>query len=249
MTYIIDKITKKNNGFEIVIQNQSFLVDSFLYSVLLPYVHKKIEEEQLEIIQVFSKYQDIFQPLYIQMNRKELSIHDVKKYLQKKDLNNKEIDQILRLWIDESYLNDQQFIQSHCKEYEKDKGKDAFKAFLNRHGIHPLLIEQALEQFQENETWIQNYIQKQISKNQHSAKYLKYKIEQNLLQKGFSYALIEKHLNSLNVDDTEQLKKDYLKIIQKNEKKPYKIISKLIHKGYNVDDIKKIMKDGEDANE
>ena len=83
MTYIIDKITKKNNGFEIVIQNQSFLVDSFLYSVLLPYVHKKIEEEQLEIIQVFSKYHDIFQPLYIQMNRKELSIHDVKKYLQK----------------------------------------------------------------------------------------------------------------------------------------------------------------------
>lgn len=51
------------------------------------------------------------------------------------------------------------------------------------------------------------------------------------------------------MDDNEQLKKDYFKIIQKNEKNPYKIISKLIHKGYNVDDIKKIMKDGEDANE
>ena len=47
MTYIIDKITKKNNGFEIVIQNQSFLVDSFLYSVLLLDVHKKIEDEHL----------------------------------------------------------------------------------------------------------------------------------------------------------------------------------------------------------
>ena len=249
MTYIIDKITKKNNGFEIVIQNQSFLVDSFLYSVLLPYVHKKIEEEQLEIIQVFSKYAFIIQPLYLKMNKKELSIYDVKKYLQKKDLNNQEIDQIIKLWIDEECLNDQQFIQYHCKEYEKNKGKDAFKAFLNRHGIHPLLIEQALEQFQENETWIQNYIQKQISKNQHSAKYLKYKIEQNLLQKGFSYALIEKYLNTMDADDSEQLKKDYLKLKLKNEKNPYKIISKLIQKGYNVDDIKKIMKDGEDAYE
>ena len=164
-------------------------------------------------------------------------------------MNNQEIDQIIKLWIDEECLNDQQFIQYHCKEYEKNKGKDAFKTFLNHHGIDPLLIEKTLEQFQENETWIQNYIQKQISKNQHSAKYLKYKIEQNLLQKGFSYALIEKYLNTMDADDSEQLKKDYLKLKLKNEKNPYKIISKLIQKGYNVDDIKKIMKDGEDAYE
>ena len=137
------------------------------------------------------------------------------------------------------------FIFYYFQIYQKDKGIVAFKNFLNQHGISSSLKEEFLKRYQENENYIQNYIQRQVNQNHHSLQILKYKIKQNLLQKGFSQSIIEKYLQNLEIDETPQLLKDYQKI-QKNEKNPYKIISKLVHKGYNVDDIKKIMKDGED---
>ncbi len=245
MAYTIDKIIKNKQGFEITIANQTYLVDSSLYPIFLPYIHKEIEIDDFKIIQIFSDTFFVLKPLYSLMNQHKLSVQDIKSYLLKKEIEPDTIEIILHFLLKETFLDDKLFVNNYFQIYQKDKGIVAFKNFLNQHGISSSLKEEFLKRYQENENYIQNYIQRQVNQNHHSLQILKYKIKQNLLQKGFSQSIIEKYLQNLEIDETPQLLKDYQKI-QKNEKNPYKIISKLVHKGYNVDDIKKIMKDGED---
>ena len=54
------------------------------------------------------------------------------------------------------------------------------------------------------------------------------------------------NLDLIDNDDFDNLKRDYEKLLAKNEKKIYKIISKLVNKGYNIEEVKKLVKGGED---
>ena len=73
---------------------------------------------------------------------------------------------------------------------------------------------------------------------------LKYKIKTNLLNKGFSYSVIDYALENVTFNEEQiNLKKDLENVLKKYPNDCYKVISKLAIKGYNVNEIKKALKE------
>ena len=246
MPYIISQIKPIKYGFILQINQDEYLIDEFLYQKILPYNDKEIDIEVFSLIQVFAKTYNLLKPLYKKIYQHELSVHDVQQYFDKNDIVYDDYQLIIQSFQEEGYLNDNQFIEHYKKKYEKNQGKKAFKFFLNSHHIALSEIEKALENYLENDEYVKNFIQQQNKKNTHSAKQLKYKIKAALIQKGFSTEIIEMNLDLIDNDDFDNLKRDYEKLLARNEKKIYKIISKLVNKGYNIEEVKKLVKGGED---
>lgn len=247
MSYIISDIQFSKDCFLITVSNQNYRIDEYLYKVIFPYKNKELSEESFRLIQAFSSAFFVLKPLYKIIYLNAISPFELSKKLLSKDISKKDVNIILNQLKNDQYLDEKNFINSHQPIFEKNKGIKMFESFLNDNKISQIYIQEALNTYQENEEYVLQYIQSHIKSNHSSNKMLKYKLKNMLYQKGFSTSIIEKCLSLCEFsDDNENLKKDYQKFLLKYGENPYKIISKLINKGYNIEEVKKIVKGGEE---
>ena len=127
----------------------------------------------------------------------------------------------------------------------KQKGRFGIYQTLLQKGLDKTLIEESLKQYlPEVEKSNALEIAKKVTKlyTSYPVKKQKLQIMQKLASSGYSQEMINYALNSVvfETDFEDRLIKEYHKLVLKNVEKE-KIIAKLLAKGYEYSDIKKIM--------
>lgn len=172
---------------------------------------------------------------------------EIINYLEEKEVTETEIEKIIKRLKDVHYLDDDKYTKQFIDEAIKNKkGPVMVKLKLQQLGIVDFLINKYLVNYSldiemENAFSIAIKYQKQNSK--YPTKKQKELIYQKLIRDGFNSEIAIKVLNNLNYneDSFENLEKEYLKL--KDKGYDYnKIITALLSKGYQYENIKKLVK-------
>ena len=171
---------------------------------------------------------------------------EVYNYLLNLDVDEKSINAIMQKLIKIKYLDDERYVQSYIVEFiRKSKGRLYILQHLSNKGIDQNLIQKYLNDYsfdeeKNNALKISNKFIPSIQKN--PIKKQKMQITNKLLQEGYSFDIINYVLDKIELidDSNDLLVKEYQKLLNK-EIDQNKIIVKLLNKGFDYQDIKKIM--------
>lgn len=248
MMETIKKITIKKNKYHIQTDQHSYAVDEFYYQILLPYVGKELDRETILELSCFTKAADLLIRLYPKIFHGAYSKKQLYFKLKEKNLEAEEIRLIMNKLKSENYLRDELFIAYHQEIFEQKKGVRAFANFLKENQIREDKIQAALDTYSENVAYALAYANSLIRRKTASSALIKRQIEATLMQKGYSQDTIRQVLSKINpIPESENINKDYHKY-KKMYDNPYKILSKMLQKGYNKEEVLKVMECEQDEN-
>ena len=207
-----------------------------------------INLELLEKVMKENVYYEIYNMALTYIEIKMRTSKEIKDYLNKKNFNTKLIDEVLDRLNKEGYLNEEKYIDAFVND----------KVNLTNWG--PYKIKKSLLDLEQDETLINNKlntineniwngkIEKIINKKLNSLKnksnyMIKNKLKIDLYNLGYDNNSIEENLNNLNLNNNENIKKEYSKAYNKYSKKYMdqelyqKVKSYLYRKGYKIEEI------------
>lgn len=244
----ITKISCNKNKYIIQTNRHQYILDEFYYQTLFPYVGKEIDDRTCLEMNCFSKAIGVLKKIYPKIFQGSLSKKQVYFQLKEAKLEAVEIQIIMNKFKSENYLKEESFIAYHQEFFERNKGSQAFKMFLKENQIHDAKIEEALAHYEENIDFALAYANSIIKRKVTSSKMIQQQIIFQLKQKGFSDQTIKLVLENINpVNEKENIQKDYIKY-KKMYDNPYKLLSKMLQKGYNREDVLEIMECDQDEN-
>ena len=244
----IEKFKKRPNGlYTIYLDN--FNTYDFYEEIILKYellITKNIEEIKLnKIIDDNKNYESYYEALKT-LKRTIKTKEEIIKLLKEKKYNKTSIEFAIKILEKQGYLNDKNYAKSyvHNAIITSNKGPKKIEQELIKKGVTSLDYNEALEEFTNvlEKEKIEKLISKKIKSNHNkSAKILKQKIELDLINNGFSKDIIKEVLNSLNIEeDDDIMKKEYQKYYNKLSKKysgkelEYKLKQKMYSLGFNI---------------
>lgn len=181
------------------------------------------------------------------LDYKPRTTFEIKEYLRKKEADEDTIHEIIERLLSIQYLDDDRYAKQYIEEGIRNrKGPTILSFQLEQLGIDMTISAPYLNLYSSS---LQYENAKVIATKyqQLNAKYPMKKqrelIYQKLIRSGYSYEVINQVLNTLDygTDSVEELKKQYEKLSTKTKDKN-KIITALMSKGYQYEDIKKIIK-------
>ena len=236
------KVNKKN--YILKINDNEYIIDEFYYNSLLAYEGKVLEVKTMLQLIAFAKANPILSKTYKNIFNHTISYFDFKNKLRKNEIDERSVSLITSFFIEEGYLDDNDFVKRYKEAYERSKGINKFKRLLEQKHIPQRIINAALLDYTENFDVAMHYANTFIKNKVSSNAMLKQKIKVNLINKGYSKALVNEVLEQLVYkDETINLKKDIQKYKQKYPNDYYKLLNKLIACGYNSNDIKALLKE------
>ncbi|MCI5744843.1 MAG: RecX family transcriptional regulator [Erysipelotrichaceae bacterium] len=242
--YQIDNVIYKKDGVELIINNKSFLIDSFYYECIMPYKNKEIDEKQMEEIATFAYLFTSLKKLYAKVFANKLSLYEFKALLKKDENTEENINIVTKRLIKEHLLDDEKYAMCVLEKFSYNKGVNYFKNYLISKHVDNSIIERLSLTYKENIDYVLSYANTYIKNKSTSNKMIKQSLFISLSNKGFSNETIDYVINKVTFKNEEDsLIKDIKKYQIKYKNEPYKVISKLLNKGYNINDIKKNMKD------
>ena len=244
----IEKFKKRPNGlYTIYLDN--FNTYDFYEEIILKYellITKSIEEIKLnKIIDDNKNYESYYEALKT-LKRTIKTKEEIIKLLKEKKYNKTSIEFAIKTLEKQGYLNDKNYAKSyvHNAIITSNKGPKKIEQELIKKGVTSLDYNEALEEFTNvlEKEKIEKLISKKIKSNHNkSAKILKQKIELDLINNGFSKDIIKEVLNSLNIEENDDImKKEYQKYYNKLSKKysgkelEYKLKQKMYSLGFNI---------------
>lgn len=208
---------------------------------------ENISENELNIYLENNNYYDCYYNAikYIKTKlrcEKELRMQ-MKKSLYSKDI----IDKVIKKLRDEGYLNDEIYVKCYINDQInlKTTGPLKIKKDLLSLGIDENIINENITIFTNDlETEkITKIINKEINLNKNKSNYfLKQKIYNNLIQKGYHSSIIKDCLDNISIDDEKIYQSEYKKLYDKYKNKydenrlDFVIKSKLYQKGFKIKD-------------
>ena len=239
----ISKIKYEKGFYILTINGNTYTLDEFYYEDLLAYVGKVLEVSDMLTLIAFASSCKTLKKLYKKIFNNSISTFEVKSKLRKDEVSEDHINLVIKKLKERNYLNEDDFINHYKEIYQIKKGKEAFKRFLESKYISTKKINNALLEFEENEDFVYNYANNFIKNKVGSKNILKQKLYANLINKGFEKSLINKVIDSLEfINEDKNLLIDAKKMIKKYPNDYYKVLNKLMIKGYKSNDIKKILK-------
>ena len=188
------------------------------------------------------------------INTKLRSEKEVREFLIKKEFNISNIDNSIERLKSDGYLNEKVYLEAYINDQVNLSQNGYYKIFNNlvKLGFDENDIYTYLDKINED-IWKEK-IQKLVSKkirinNKYSGNKLKEKIVYDLANLGHKKEYIYDEIESYELKDDDLLAKEYSKVKSKLEKKyegrelNYQIKSKLLSKGFNYDDINKVIGD------
>ena len=245
----INKIVKmKDNKYKIYIDGESVVTyDNVILENDLLY-KKSIDNSLYKKILLDTSYYDIYNKTVKYILKRRRSEKEIRKYLYKFDISNKDIESIINKLKDIRFINDREY----CKAYINDKlylskeGINKIKEDLIKEDISIEIIEEELNNIDKtlfNERLEKLIIKKINCNKKYSNSYLKQKITSDMINLGYNKDIILNILeNNLN-SDNDILEKEFNKVYDKLKSKysgyelENKIKQKLIQKGFSVGDI------------
>lgn len=246
------KYTKlKNNQYKINLDNGEEIKlydDIILQENLL--LTKEINKEQLSKIIASNDYFVAYYKALKLINMRLRSEKELRTILHK-TFTSKLVDEVIDSLKKEGYLDSKTYITSYIHDalILTLKGPNKIKKELLNMNFKEEEITTLLPK--EDTIWeerINKYLNKKLKmSNNSSNQKLKIKMQQELINLGYNTDMINAKLNNIIFpSDRNNLVKDYQKIKTKLERKKidnlnYQLVSKLLQKGYNYEDIKALI--------
>ena len=244
----IEKFKKRPNGlYTIYLDN--FNSYDFYEEIILKYellITKTIEEDELNrIIKDNNNYESYYEALKV-LKRTIKTKEEIKRLLTDKKYNKENISFTITTLEKQGYINDKNYSKSyvHNSIITTNKGPKKIALELEKKGVEPSDYSEALEEYNTSleKEKIEKLISKKIKANHNkSAKVLKQKLQVDLINNGFSKDIIKEVLNSLNIEENDDImKKEYQKYYNKLSKKykgkelEYKLKQKMYSLGFNI---------------
>ena len=250
----IEHIKKNNSGkYTIKFDNSEKLVtydDVILKNKLL--YNREIDNNILKNLYEDTYYYDIYNKIIKMISTRLRSIHEIKNYLNKNNLNEKEQQKIINKLLEVGLLNDFVFAKAYASDklYLSNYGPNKIYSDLKEHQIDDGIINQVISALSEDDIRekLVKLINKKIKNNHKYSNYiLKQKVINELSFSGFSKDMIIDIFDSLEVKDNSNLEREYDKLYIKYSKKfkDYelfkKIKEKLYQKGFDINEINSFM--------
>ncbi len=207
-----------------------------------------INLELLEKVMNENVYYEIYNMALTYIEIKMRTSKEIKDYLNKKNFNTKLIDEVLDRLNKEGYLNEEKYIDAFVNDKVNltNWGPYKIKKSLLDLELDETLINNKLNTINEN-IWngkIEKIINKKLNSLKNKSNYMiKNKLKIDLYNLGYDNNLIEENLNNLNLNNNENIKKEYSKAYNKYSKKYMdqelyqKVKSYLYRKGYKIEEI------------
>ena len=207
-----------------------------------------INLELLEKVMNENVYYEIYNMALTYIEIKMRTSKEIKDYLNKKNFNTKLIDEVLDRLNKEGYLNEEKYIDAFVNDKVNltNWGPYKIKKSLLDLELDETLINNKLNTINEN-IWngkIEKIINKKLNSLKNKSTYMvKNKLKIDLYNLGYNNNLIEENLNNLNLNNNENIKKEYSKAYNKYSKKYMdqelyqKVKSYLYRKGYKIEEI------------
>ena len=251
----INKIIKlKDNKYKIYIDQEPIIVyDNVILENDLLY-KKNLDSDLYKKILVDNNYYDIYNKSVKYILKKRRSEKEIYTYLNKFDIKEKEIKKIINKLKEIKLIDDLEF----CKAYINDKlnlskcGINKIKIELLEQNIPYDIIENELNKVDIDilNSRLEKMIVKKIKNNKKYSNYLlKQKILNEMINLGYNkehiLEIIDNNLeNNSNILNNE-FNKVYIKLKCKYSDRELenKIKQKLLQKGFNVEDINKLLQE------
>ncbi|WP_318505534.1 recombination regulator RecX [Bacillus sp. T3] len=221
---IITKITvqqKQKDRYNIFVDNgdgekYGFSVDE---DVLIKYQLKKGQNlDDFAVSEIF--YQDDIRKAYSQavqyLAARMRSELEVRQHLQKKELDENIINEVIHKLYQYQFLNDHEFAVAFVRTQMNttDKGTIVIGQELKEKGIKDEILETSLLEYPYERQFEQcfNLSKKFVEKNKkESAKFLKQKLEQMLIRKGYPFDIIQETIRDIDFDKGEDMEMEALR--------------------------------------
>lgn len=237
-----------DNGNVLELYDDVILKSNILYT-------KEISDDLLKKINKDNSYYCYYNKALKYLSTKMRSTKEVKKYLEKFELNDTDKHNIIDKLKKIGLLNDSLFVKAYINDklYLSNVGPYKIKRELLEHNIDEDLIDDYLQEIDNNiiNDKIKKYIIKKMKNNNKLSSYqLKNKIMNDLVNKGFEKADISEVLLNFTFDENKSiLEKEYQKLYSKLAKKyegsdlKYRVVNKLLQKGFLKQEILEIMEE------
>lgn len=243
-----------DNGTSLSIVNDA-LSEFYLYK------NKELSEVDLNKLREFSLFSTHYQYALKLLARANYSTSEIRKKLEARSVTSALIDLIIKRLTLNNLLNDKNYAQNVFNYYLKELyGPRFIVQKLEEKGIDEAIIKEVVQfdeaSLQENARLLAD---KLVNSKQIVAKSkLLNKIYSKLTRYGYAhdiiYEIIDAYRNTLEIDETELIKKDLRKISEKPAQKKLKplekkttILQKLKQKGYSYSQIKNVLEDEENV--
>ena len=178
---------------------------------------------------------------------------EVITHLQKHEINEVAIAEVIAYCHQEGYIDHQDYAESlkNTMIRTTDKGPEIYKQKIYKAGVEKNIIEDYGERYEQEQPLedIVALADKLMHQKKGPMKKRTDKVKQSLLQKGYSFEMINEAMQALDFEpDTDEidalLQKELEKVYRKNERKysgqqlVMKTIEALLRKGYEYDTIK-----------
>lgn len=254
----ITKIEKKKRLYllEIDEKDELYVTEDTIVHFMLS-KNMEIDETTLKDIQRYAQFSYGKNLALYQISFKQRTADEVKKYLEKHEIDSQCIPEIIENLKKENWINDSQYVETYLSQNltSGDKGDYVLKQKLLQKGVDAQLIDQKLAELDFSDL-AEKTAQKLLRKYQNklSTKTLKDKIIQNMMNKGFSYTEAKDAFETLDIEKDEQqefellnkeLDKQYRKFSKKYEgyELNQRLTQALARKGFSYDDIKSALRD------
>jgi len=246
----IQKIKKTGKKYKIILDNTELTTfDDVIINNNLLY-KKEIDLDTLNKINNETNYYEYYYKTLNYITKKLRSKKEVINYLDKLEANNKDKEKIITKLEEIGMINDNIFTKAYIQDgiNLSNKGPYKIKKELLSYDILEDVIDSELNKL--DDSIIVKKLEKLINKKTKNTKYtgyiLKQKIVNDLINLGYSKESILEIYDSINIDKSDLLKKEYNKLYKKlgtkysGKELDNKIRIKLYQKGFNVEQINSI---------
>lgn len=257
---VIESISQKKNSKKFVVKTSEEEYVMTEDTIIKFHIFKDKEFSKMDFKKIIYdiKINESFNKVLNYLNYGPRSEYEIRLYIQKNDkektLKVKDYNEIIARLRSLNYVNDELYAKQIVDYYKATKGKNYIKQYLREKRVDNSIIENSILLIEDDEEIeialkIANKYVQTIRK--YPFKKQKEMTMNKLLRSGFSSNLITKIISKIEfIDESDfSLKKDYLKIVKRLEKKDMSsyekkqyILNSLLAKGYEYKNINNIIK-------
>ena len=215
-------------------------------------VGKELDELQIDELNGKLDLGDAYQYTLKLLSRRSYTTAQIQEKLESKNYAAHVINEVLGRLINAGLLNDGEYVRSyiHQEMVMGKKGPNKIKLELMRKGVSESVIDQYLPAYgEEYQTEHALKIAHRLinSNYKYGVHVIRQKVINQLINKGFNQQIIDRVMNHLEVEDTQDnqqdiLRKEVQKYYQKHRslndyQRKTKVVSALIRKGFNYEDV------------
>lgn len=242
----IKNLQREKKNIKVTLSNdEELLIDDDVALDYYLFINKEIDEKTIRQIKKSAQMSEALKYAYKLLGKSSYTKFEVKEKLKKRHYSTEIIEAVIKKLLDFNYLNDEQYVKEFAQLMEsKGYGPKRIEDSLKKKGVNYKLLTGIVyhEDVQINN--IKNTIQKSQKKYANLNYFQRYqRILNSLLLAGYDTDFVKLYLDEILTRDdqseSEALKKDLTKVLQKYQRKHgnknlrQEVISKLLKKGYN----------------